>query len=687
MRYRAALHMLAPLALALAFGCAPESSLALDAAPLGVVDGGVEGDRDVDASAPNEWMYDDSGRDPARPTDFGLGDGTPVALIPDAGPRREADVAPDADPGGDSDPPGDADSEVGPDAAPPPPIPLDGLVLEALFEEEGPLVLDTSAAWGDGRLGRQPGVDAADPIRADGPVGRALSFDGEDDQVEFPDRPPGANVSVVAWIFVTADADIDRIIVGKHNDELDLRINEAGHLAGGVGGEFVQDSDYRFKPPGGGFARWVHVGYTYDAASGQHRLFRDGAAVAERVAPARIRDTDRPLRIGRHSQFDFGTFAGSIDQVRIYARALTDDEIRAIHTRESQPPPAPVCNAGEGLRIYRRRVEPLVTGGQPATCNQCHLAGVELSAFVQGDPCGSMACLVSQGLVDLDRPAESAILEQILLARPDNALITPEVIRAEHDGVLEWIRFSAACGEAVCPPVDDPCPIDGAPRPVEPPPGPLGACAEEALGAAFERQVMVTIDRCAGCHAVDGPRFQAEAPLFIAPGPGRDAALATMYTLVGLGAVDVAEPRESLLLTKPLAPEAGGVEHGGGPKFRDFDDPSARSYVQWLDAYAGCAADGELALTAGAPMVGILAPAPGAEVGDRPTLRGEAIDPEDGLLGGDALVWRTDRAAEPLGAGPVVEGLRLAPGEHTISLSATDQDGNQTDASVRVVVR
>lgn len=629
---------------------------------------------------------------PAIELDVGLRDGAMVELLPDVEMPPEAGAA-EAGPPDAVGPDVMAPDAGSPDATPPdaalPELPVDGLVFELLFDGEGQIALDTSGNGYDGRLGRADGPDGADPLRVDGVVGPGLEFDGDDDVVQLAELRATPDVTVVAWLFSTADRDIDRIVVNTHNDELDVRVGEDGHFSASVGGQRIVDAAFRFKPPGDGFARWTHVGYTYDDASGVHHLYRDGAIVAERIAPARMVDTDRPLWIGRHSQFDFGTFAGRLDQVRLYDRALTPDEVDAIYTRERPAPAAPPdCDPDDGLAIYRRRVEPLVTGGQPATCNQCHLAGVQLGGFVRGDPCTSMACLVEQGLVDLDRPDESAILEQILLAEPDNALITDAVIRAEYAGFLEWIRFSAACGQAVCPPVDDPCP-GGAPVPApDERPGPLGACAEATLVDAFERQVFVSIGRCAGCHAVEGPQFQAGAPLFIAPGEDRAAARDTMYGLVGIGSIDVGDPLASLLLTKPLAEEAGGVPHGGGPKFRDLDDPSARSYVNWLEAYSACAETGEVPPGPDGPLVGILAPAPGAELdGPRVTLRGEAIDAQDGLLAGDAMVWRSDRVEGPIGAAAVVEGVRLPAGVHRVTLTATDSDGNAAEAAVDITVR
>src|SRR5688572_13407233 len=96
--------------------------------------------------------------------------------------------------------------------------------------------------------------------------------------------------------------------------------------------------------------------------------------------------------------------------------------------------------------VYRQRVEPVLMSDQPASCNQCHLSGVDLSLFVRDTPCETMACLVERDLVDLDAPEESTILSWIERASPDSELITEQVIQAEYDAFAAWIEQAASCG-------------------------------------------------------------------------------------------------------------------------------------------------------------------------------------------------------------------------------------------------
>ena len=49
--------------------------------------------------------------------------------------------------------------------------------------------------------------------------------------------------------------------------------------------------------------------------------------------------------------------------------------------------------------------------------------------------------------------------------------------------------------------------------------------------------------------------------------------------------VGVDDPLDSLLLSKPLDPAAGGIEHEGGVQFEDCDNHACRALVRWaLDA-------------------------------------------------------------------------------------------------------
>nr|MBC8253237.1 hypothetical protein [Ardenticatenia bacterium] len=86
------------------------------------------------------------------------------------------------------------------------------------------------------------------------------------------------------------------------------------------------------------------------------------------------------------------------------------------------------------------------------------------------------------------------------------------------------------------------------------------------------------------------------------------------------------------------------------------------------------------------PQVFILSPEsdvtiwPGAPL----WLQGYAYDLEDGTLGEEALNWSSNRDGD-LGTGTEVL-VTLSPGQHIITLSATDGDGNTAITTINVFV-
>lgn len=89
----------------------------------------------------------------------------------------------------------------------------------------------------------------------------------------------------------------------------------------------------------------------------------------------------------------------------------------------------------------------------------------------------------------------------------------------------------------------------------------------------------------------------------------------------------------------------------------------------------------------GTPSVTITSPASGLMVseGTPVQLVGSATDPQDGTLGNAALAW-TSSIDGALGTGSPLEIESPSVGVHSITLSATDSDGNTGNASVSLLV-
>jgi hypothetical protein len=258
------------------------------------------------------------------------------------------------------------------------------------------------------------------------------------------------------------------------------------------------------------------------------------------------------------------------------------------------------CEDDAERQIFEQRIQPLLEDGTRTACNDCHLAGVDLGLYSpDGDECRTMACMVDAGIVDLEAPEDSKVLEWILRADPESPLITPEVLQAERDGMLEWIRYQSSCGAFVCPTIEDPCgtaasvgscetPASGHDLPAHGFEDP-GDCSDVTLEQAFGELVYSWRGRCYPCHWDSKSGSPENAPRWIADAECNAGSLATMRNVQELGLIDTENPEQSLLLLEPLAEAAGGVAHEGGDKFFDTDDGAYQDFRAWLELYAGCA--------------------------------------------------------------------------------------------------
>jgi hypothetical protein len=245
---------------------------------------------------------------------------------------------------------------------------------------------------------------------------------------------------------------------------------------------------------------------------------------------------------------------------------------------------------------FHERIEPLLTDTRSSTCNQCHLAGVDLSAFARETPCKTWACLNEQGLVDPSKPEDSKILAWIERGKPDSELITAEVIAAERDAFRDWIEANAACPSAcegvTCGALDDgpTCVTSGHDPPEVPTGDDRRGCSDKELEQAFFDDVYSWRGRCFPCHFDTETRADPSAPRWLSVvGNCETGSAASLKRVLGLGLLDTEEPSQSLLLLKPLDASRGGVEHGGGSKFTR-KDPAYESFLRFAEHYRDCTA-------------------------------------------------------------------------------------------------
>ncbi len=115
--------------------------------------------------------------------------------------------------------------------------------------------------------------------------------------------------------------------------------------------------------------------------------------------------------------------------------------------------------------------------------------------------------------------------------------------------------------------------------------------------------------------------------------------------------------------------------------------PIAQFRVAASDGFnTGFGDSGILTLSWKAPEPQIISPGNGSifSVNQTIVLVGQAFDIQDGWLDGQALQWRSDQNV--IGSGRSVSVTGLSPGDHTITLTATDSKGAQGIASITIQV-
>src|SRR5207247_6816835 len=106
----------------------------------------------------------------------------------------------------------------------------------------------------------------------------------------------------------------------------------AGAILGGVYGEVYGTTALTANT-------WSHLAATYDGAT--IRLYVNGVQVASRAQTGAIATSTNPLQIGGDSLYG-QYFAGRIDEVRLYNRALSAAQIQSdMNTPVTPPTPSP----------------------------------------------------------------------------------------------------------------------------------------------------------------------------------------------------------------------------------------------------------------------------------------------------------------------------------------------------------
>ena len=279
--------------------------------------------------------------------------------------------------------------------------------------------------------------------------------------------------------------------------------------------------------------------------------------------------------------------------------------------------------AGEssGLDLFEQRIMPIFRSPKPSSCVQCHLSSVDLKDYILPSSEQTFASLREQGLVNVERPAESKILKLISMGEEDldrgARLIHKRTRQAEYEAFAAWI--DACCNDRKIRHVK----LDPKTKLAKPATSDavIKHNRKSRLADSFTGNIWSQRLRCFPCHTPH--EIDENNPKHAKPRQNyekllkqygqrmkifRETPEATMASLLAssrrksskhLQLINIDNPRESLLILKPTAklPKriAPGkfespsslipVTHMGGLKMH-VDDQSYKSFVAWIQDYS-----------------------------------------------------------------------------------------------------
>jgi hypothetical protein len=216
---------------------------------------------------------------------------------------------------------------------------LNGLVLWLPMDEgSGTIAYDYSGYGNNGTLYSGTNIcsnppNSGCPTWVDGKIGKALSFDGGDDYVRVENAPSlnyfDTGLTVVVWGMQTSyTGGADSWLLDK--DYTGYRIWGLDRLRFGIRtptqdwiaiGDTIPELN-----------RWYHVVGVVDNVNLKVYLYVNGQLNATASLPVKYNfsNYNLPLMLGRHNTAN-RFWPGFIDEVRIYNRALSEDEIKELY--------------------------------------------------------------------------------------------------------------------------------------------------------------------------------------------------------------------------------------------------------------------------------------------------------------------------------------------------------------------
>jgi hypothetical protein len=178
-----------------------------------------------------------------------------------------------------------------------------------------------------------------------GNVNSAYSFDGTSNFINIPDNSTldlTSNFTISAW-FNPNSLGIVNMILSKHDGNL-----EHGYTFGlwqGSSNSFVcfqaspnyNSSTYPNTSGSAYIGQWKNFTATYEKSTGLLNYYLDGVIIFSSIVIFNIQNTSQSLRIGTNFQNNSAMhfFSGQLDDITIWNRALTQQEITTLYQSQS----------------------------------------------------------------------------------------------------------------------------------------------------------------------------------------------------------------------------------------------------------------------------------------------------------------------------------------------------------------
>lgn len=255
-------------------------------------------------------------------------------------------------------------------------------------------VPDNLVAWysGDGNpndlQGANNGTLENGAGTGNGKVGQGFQFDGVDDQITVPhnaNQNGGTNLTIESWINPSSLPHGATILQKRTSGNVGGYVFEPTQAIGGgnttnglsfvimIGGSY----QFLFTPANVLTTNaWQHVAATYDGAF--MRIYVNGVEVANKPQTGTIDASTAPVVIGRNA-VSSAAFQGGIDEIALYNRALSANEIRDIYSVGNGGKYKLVSNPTVANKVKTGEAE--ITFGGITIGGAVHQTPIEISSF------------------------------------------------------------------------------------------------------------------------------------------------------------------------------------------------------------------------------------------------------------------------------------------------------------------